>query len=806
MVRPPSGRVVFGEYLLVTICLVLVVNIACTDQESSLGLEVINIDNSIAPPQVTVEPHLIEPTPKISEGDVISPSDNRIPGGNLRPFTPPDWKAPLLVSSRPNLNSEGSTSPIENPYISWALVRDGEFLLTTQFFVDLYVNDLFLERWQVDTLNPGVPKTMSDWNEILNRIHLDSGEHQLVLVIDATDLILEEDETDNIYSTKFFGPQEGIRISKPMIAVERLPNLTPFIPPGWQSPIRVVSNGGRLDEFPIGETVKIQVAFKNSGLSSVSQNFLAYLYLDEIPVAKFSERNLIADEAILTSEWSGLNEVLKITSGSHTFKLVVDPTNLVHETVEMDNTVSTSFVWGQYGESHKELKVVLPKTKSGSIEPFVPPSWDAPLIITSVQGNFSSSDLLNYFEPAFVHWAVINPGDRKYDKVYNIELRLDGFTLNTWNRSGLDPKETDVVFDWVLLPPLEVGRESTLELFGRLSDGFGRIEEVLLAKRSIRWSAGITLTNSQTTKLNKLALIEQLTPLESLLSTNEPLVSHLGLGETDSLLDLADAVYYEIYSRRLNTENLKIHLLSQSEYSLWISIECRDRSNNLSKEVKEEYFNNCLRIDEFGGFFTFWRSNYHIVVQSERPPIKVLETLAHELGHFRQSITNPKLDSITQSLDILAFREAQAYIHQVLFIRTLGALTGRDLLSYPKLDGFEWFIDRGIEQFIYGSDSNEHDRGRLLLWLAVLTDPKLGNARNVLLSNKYLTPTAAKEVFFYFLSFRPDKISSYVTTQVVSKNTYEKPIQEMSNSRLSFGVSYWNEGSPYLRETGLLLP
>jgi hypothetical protein len=239
---------------------------------------------------------------------------------------------------------------------------------------------------------------------------------------------------------------------------------------------------------------------------------------------------------------------------------------------------------------------------------------------------------------------------------------------------------------------------------------------------------------------------------------------------------------------------------------MWVSIECRDRGGFLPEEVRNEYIEDCHGIHEFGGFFTHWRNHFHIVVQAERPPMQVLETLAHELGHFRQSITNPQLSSVAQSLDVLAFREAQAYIHQVLFIRTLGQVVGRDLLSYPKLDGYEWFVDRGVEQLINGADSNEHDRGRLLLWLSVLTDPKLGTARNVLLSNNYLTPVAAKEVFLYFLSFRPAMISSYIASHMETKKTYESAIMETANSRLSFEVAYWNEGSPYLRETGLLLP
>ena len=804
MGRPHLGRWIFFVHLFFICNLLFITGTACSTNEASLGQDQILEPNLEATTSLDRAPQ--EPSPKPSEVNIAELPENRTFGGNIRYFIPSDWNQALVISSSPDPSSPSSSSMIENYYISWSIVRDGELLLTTEFFVDLYLDGTFLERWKVDTLNPGIPKIMSGWDEILYRTNLSAGEHQLKLVIDSTDLILEEDESDNIVLTNFSVSQDSPSIGEPTIALDRLPNLIPFTPPGWQNPIRVVNKQGVSNGFAIGEELEIQVAFKNSGLSSVDRNFLAYLYLDEIPVAKFSERNLIADEAIVTSEWVGLNKVLRISPGQHTFTLVIDPTQLIKEITETDNIFTTTLSWGQKLEISNQQGLVQPQINPGSIGPLVPPGWDSPLIVTSAPGSFSSSHSLNSLEPAFVHWAVVNRGDLPYEIPYEIELHLDGRIINSWNRIRLEPDETDIVFDWILVPPFNVHATSRLELFGRLLDDSGKQREVLLAKKLIRWEAGHQSFEISTFELDELSPAEQLASLESLLSTNKPLVSHIGLGNTQELLDLADSVYYEIYYKRLSSEVLKIHLLSKSEYSRWISIECKDRGSYIAEGARKEYIDHCHRIDEFGGFFTYWRNHFHVVIQAERPPMKVFETLAHELGHFRQSLTNPQINSTDQSLDVLAFREAQAYSHQVLFIRTLGELVGRDLLSYPKLDGYEWFVDQGIQQLMNGAESNEHDRGRLVLWLSVLTDPKLGNARNVLLLNKYLTPDAAKEVFLYLVSFRPSMIPPYVAEMVEVNKTYESAIMETGNSRLSFGVSYWNEGSPYLRETGLLLP
>ena len=806
MGRPPLGRSEFFGYLFLILNLFFIAGTACSTDQGSLNQ---GHDQTVGPNVEATSP--LQSAPEKPSSDPLEVNaaklpENRIFGGNLRYFVPPDWDQALVISSFPDPSSSISSPPIEDLYISWSIVRDGEFLLTTEFFVDLYLDGTFLERWKVDALNPGIPKIMSGWSELLYRTNLSAGEHQLELVIDSTDLILEDDEEDNIILMNFSVPKDSSSIVEPTIALDRLPNLIPFTPPGWDNPIRVRNNQGASNGFEIGEDLEIQVAFKNSGLSSVDRNFLAYLYLDEIPVAKFSERNLIADEAIVTSEWSGLDTVLRIAPGQHTFTLVVDPTQLIQETKETDNIFTRTVTWGQNMEIPNEAALIPSQINSGSIGPFVPPGWDSPLIVTSVPGSFISSYALNSLDPAFVHWAMVNRGDLPYETPYEIELHLDGRMINSWNRTRLESNETDIVFDWVLVPPLDVYSTSKLELFGRLLDDSGKPKEVLLATKLIRWSAGPQSIETSTLGLGRLSPTEQLVSLEALLSTNKSLISHIGLVNNRAILDLADSVYYEIYSKRLSSEEVKIHLLSESEYSLWISIECKDRGSYIAEEAREEYIDQCHRIDEFGGFFTYWRNHFHVVIQAERPPMKVFETLAHELGHFRQSLTNPQINSTNQSLNVLAFREAQAYSHQVLFVRTLGELVGRDLLSYPKLDGYEWFIDHGIDQLMDGADSNEHDRGRLLLWLSVLTDPKLGNARNALLLNKYLTPEAAKEVFLYLLSFRPSMISPYVAEQMEANKTYESVILEIGNSRLSFGVSYWNEGSPYLRETGLLLP
>ena len=119
--------------------------------------------------------------------------------------------------------------------------------------------------------------------------------------------------------------------------------------------------------------------------------------------------------------------------------------------------------------------------------------------------------------------------------------------------------------------------------------------------------------------------------------------------------------------------------------------------------------------------------------------MQLLAALAHELGHFHQSVDSPELNAFPPFLDFRALQEAQAYAYQTYYFKDLELMTGRDLLLYPKLEGYEQFIEERIDTLVRDVDVSEHARGRLLVWLAVLTDPELRSIRNVLLTQRALT-------------------------------------------------------------------
>jgi hypothetical protein len=338
-----------------------------------------------------------------------------------------------------------------------------------------------------------------------------------------------------------------------------------------------------------------------------------------------------------------------------------------------------------------------------------------------------------------------------------------------------------------------------------LSEADGTVTTTL-ARRTVQWVRADAL-DSGPIRYTPEELQSRLSLLERLLSTGEPATAASD-ASPETVLAVADAVYYSIYRTSLFDEPLTIHLLRDEEYTQWVAVECQDTLTRLPTDQQSQYQQSCARLEGFSAYTTSWRGSHRIVLRAARPPMQLLATLAHELGHFRQSLLNPELEDrgSAASLDIQALREAQAYTYQVYFLRILERLTGWGLLLYPKMEGYERFVEQRLDTLMAEAGSSEHSRGQLLVWLSLLTDPELRPTRNVLLSNRSLTAPAAQELFTRLVHLRPQDVTAYVTQRMEDARTQRPAIQALALARLLPGLPYWNEGSPYLRDVGLLLP
>ena len=776
---------------------------------AACGGEAAGPDPALAPERTSPAPLYTEPPAPfaLSQGASVSEPTLQTPGprANLQPVTPDGWSTPLVLSSFREARISTAVVPEEDVYVSWAITNQGSLDATSQFFIDLYLDGIPVERWAAPQLQRDGAHLVEGWTYLPRRASLTPGTHTLMLMVDPTNLIAEEEEADNSYITTFEWPSSPSDASQSSVAPSRFSNLTPFVPEEWDSPIRI--------EAPIDgstDALSIQVAYQNSGLSSIGDFFQAHLYLDGVLAAKFGERGLIAQESIITPQWRGLTDVVHLTPGRHTLTLIVDPTGLVRETNEGDNDFSTEFFWGPGATTGGSAD----KTLAGAPEPpaltaFTPPGWGGAIVATSTTGQLASPTRLPREAPTYIHWALRNTGQQDLDEPFTVELLLDGTTMETWRRQGLAAGEIDFLLDWPLPTIVQtVPGSHDLELRVRraLSEADGTVTTTL-AQRTVQWVRADAL-DSDPIRYTPEELQRRLSLLERLLSTGDPATAVASDASPETVLAVADAVYYSIYGTSLFDEPLTIHLLGDEEYTQWVAVECQDTLTRLPSDQQDQYQQSCARLEGFSAYTTSWRGSHRIVLRAARPPMQLLATLAHELGHFRQSVLNPELENrgSAASLDIQALREAQAYTYQVYFLRVLERLTGRALLLYPKLEGYERFVEQRLDTLMAEAGSSEHSRGQLLVWLSLLTDPELRPTRNVLLSNRSLTAQAAQELFIRLVYLRAQDITPYVIQRMEDARTQRQAIQSLALARLLPGLPYWNEGSPYLRDVGLLLP
>ena len=113
-------------------------------------------------------------------------------------------------------------------------------------------------------------------------------------------------------------------------------------------------------------------------------------------------------------------------------------------------------------------------------------------------------------------------------------------------------------------------------------------------------------------------------------------------------------------------------------------------------------------------------------------------------------------------------KETIAMVFETANLRILAEHTGVETSALPE----GWYIpDSAIDSILNSvatlSNTDEYgrevyDRGRLLIWTAVLKDPELSHLRREFETNGRLSGSSLYELFLKFANMEADKISSYI--------------------------------------------
>ena len=123
-------------------------------------------------------------------------------------------------------------------------------------------------------------------------------------------------------------------------------------------------------------------------------------------------------------------------------------------------------------------------------------------------------------------------------------------------------------------------------------------------------------------------------------------------------------------------------------------------------------------------------------------------------------------------------------------VRVLGEYTGANVSRFPDWPGVRSFIDRWTVSLRENVDdlTQEHDRGNLFLWLAVLTDPSLLELKRELEINWILSSESLLRVHSRLIALPPLLIDAYVGDLLEGHRDLDNVIRGSISRRLNTSV------------------
>ena len=702
-------------------------------------------------------------------------------------------------------------------YISWAINNTGPNTLNYEFYVDLYFDDVMVERWRNQGLSTNYYSFVDGWEELRSRVRVQSGLHTLKLVVDSTNLVPEKNENDNVFERAFVWEPTELAAPEPTPVPTRLPDLEPFAPEGWDGPVIATSYSGGAVDGPLSVSTPsyIRYGIRNAGFSSTPEDVWVHLYFDDILVEIDSWLGVLADGLVKRPEWTGLFEITNVSPGTHTLKLVVDPGDLVTELDEENNSFEKDFTWG----AGPVPPLVAPAPDPVPIPPtpltlpnLVPGwefGWDGPIVVSHVPNTFLD-DPLTVDETPFVDVIVYNQSFIGAVDPFSVDLFFDGEKVQTFEFSGpTQPEALRWWADWgYLADDVDITEGShTLRV---VIDSGNSVEEANeednIYEKTLVWGTGAP-PDAVSVTYSEEELRAMVGDLQALLDTQGPAIGSNGADYTGEILRVADAAYYLITGKSINDERVEIGLLAQDDYIAWIDdsyvedFAVAGGSEYPSILARREYLKRTA-----GGLKTRRFGEVAIVVDAGQEIGEVLNALAHELGHMLQDYLAPQQTEVDTTHYINAVQEAQAQQFERVFWLTLEEFTGLTLLEYPDYESFQDLVDDGLDYWIVDAERDEHSLGSLLQWLAVFHDPELRDLGQELVASGGLSASSALVLYEYLAGVEPESVQEYVEARLEAVDTVMEAVRVTSKARLVSGLHPDSEGSPHLRVPALLMP
>jgi hypothetical protein len=199
------------------------------------------------------------------------------------------------------------------------------------------------------------------------------------------------------------------------------PNLTPYQPSGWTDRIVVSPYSTDINSKPdtrpllAGTPIFVNWAVLNEGDAPAVAPCLFKLYVDGVEKGSWTlSPPLNVNFYAYIQNFS----IGALAAGTHTVRIVADPTNVVPESVETDNEYTKTITVVASGQP--DLRFAFPS------------GWPDRIVLSNQLGTsvdrapIMSSDFL------YLDWAVINAGVRATEVGFSTKLYVDGVEKNNW--------------------------------------------------------------------------------------------------------------------------------------------------------------------------------------------------------------------------------------------------------------------------------------------------------------------------------------------------------------------------------------
>ncbi|MDO8530760.1 MAG: CARDB domain-containing protein [Dehalococcoidia bacterium] len=277
---------------------------------------------------------------------------------NLAPFQMQGWDGVIVAASAQESISSASarSTPLSvdaGTFFSYGVKNVGLSSIGVPFWVYTYFDGVLVDRIKFESLLSNATTWRTPISTLAQTVPLSPGPHTVRIEVDATRLIDESNDADNVFEQRFFwsiGPVPPAPAPAPTptptpTPPAALPNLVVSGAPEWQSGLVVSGRKGERQDGPVSSGVAAYLSWSVFNAGSVeSPPFSVNLYLDGALLQTWPVPALQPGFYRSLTDWEGLPFLL--SQGSHRLRLALDVEGRVTESRRDDNVLEKTYSWG----------------------------------------------------------------------------------------------------------------------------------------------------------------------------------------------------------------------------------------------------------------------------------------------------------------------------------------------------------------------------------------------------------------------------------------------------------------------------